>query len=97
VAVVEVLDALQARAQETMAQLTEEDLDQLPFPDYSDFPWQSYPNRIIPMISGRGCGWGVCKFCSDVTSTAGRSYRSRSPGNVREEIRYQADRYQASI
>ncbi|MGI9013832.1 MAG: hypothetical protein ACR2GY_06230 [Phycisphaerales bacterium] len=33
-------------------------LDDVPYPDYSDFPWQRYPNRIVPMITGRGCGWG---------------------------------------
>lgn len=62
-------------------------LDEVPFPDYSDFPWAAYPNRIVPVVTGRGCGWGACSFCSDVTSTAGRTYRSRSPGNVLEELR----------
>ncbi len=62
------------------------ELDAVPFPDYSDFPWKAYPNRIIPVITGRGCGWGVCTFCSDVTSTAGRTYRSRSPANVLGEL-----------
>ena len=68
------------------------ELDAVPFPDYSDFPWAAYPNRIVPVITGRGCGWGVCTFCSDVTSTAGRSYRSRSPDNVLNEI---ADHHRA--
>ena len=62
------------------------ELDALPFPDYSDFPWKAYPNRIVPIITGRGCGWGVCTFCSDVTSTAGRTYRSRSAANVLSEL-----------
>lgn len=66
-----------------------QDLDRLPFPDFSDFEWSLYPNRIVPVITGRGCGWGACTFCSDVTSTAGRSYRSRSPRNVTEELRTQ--------
>lgn len=61
-------------------------LDEVPFPDYVDFPWAAYPNRIAPIITGRGCGWGVCTFCSDVTSTAGRSFRSRSPSNVLAEM-----------
>ena len=65
-----------------------EHLDAVPFPDYSDFPWSAYPNRIVPIITGRGCGWGVCTFCSDVTSTAGRTYRSRSPENVISELGY---------
>ena len=63
-----------------------QELDAVPFPDYSDFPWSAYPNRIVPVITGRGCGWGVCTFCSDVTSTAGRTYRSRSARNVLAEV-----------
>lgn len=75
-----------------------ETLDAVPFPDYSDFPWAAYPNRIVPIITGRGCGWGVCTFCSDVTSTAGRTYRSRSADNVLLEIaehhrRHQVERF----
>ena len=62
------------------------ELDAVPFPDYSDFPWKVYPNRIVPVITGRGCSWGACTFCSDVTSTAGRTYRSRSPENVLGEL-----------
>jgi radical SAM superfamily enzyme YgiQ (UPF0313 family) len=67
-----------------------DDLDAVPFPDYADFPWERYPNRIVPVITGRGCGWGACTFCSDITSTAGRSYRSRSPENVMAEIAHHA-------
>lgn len=72
------------------------ELDAVPFPDYSDFPWDTYPNRIIPIITGRGCGWGVCSFCSDVTSSAGRSYRSRSPENVLDELAAQHIRHRAT-
>ena len=71
-------------------------LDQLPFPDYSDFPWDLYPNRIIPMMTGRGCGWGVCTFCSDVFTTAGREHRSRTPDNVLEEMAEQHRRHDTS-
>lgn len=69
------------------------ELDAVPFPDYSDFPWQAYPNRIVPIVTGRGCGWGVCSFCSDVTSSAGRTYRSRSPENVISELSSLHQRY----
>lgn len=74
-----------------------EDLDRNPFPDFSDFPWDRYPNRIIPMATGRGCGWGACKFCSDITGSAGRSFRSRSPKNVLNEMAYQAERFDAKL
>lgn len=72
------------------------ELDAVPFPDYSDFPWSAYPNRIVPVITGRGCAWGVCSFCSDVTSSAGRSFRSRSPGNVLGELSQHHRRHGAS-
>lgn len=72
------------------------ELDAVPHPDYSDFPWSLYPNRIVPVITGRGCGWGVCTFCSDVTSTAGRTYRSRNPPEVLAEIASHHGRYGVS-
>ena len=63
-------------------------LDDLPFPDYSDFPWESYPNRVVSMLASRGCGWGRCSFCSDVLMVGGRGFRTRSPGHVLEELRH---------
>jgi anaerobic magnesium-protoporphyrin IX monomethyl ester cyclase len=72
------------------------ELDDVPYPDYSDFPWQAYPNRIVPIITGRGCGWGACMFCSDVTSTAGRTFRSRSAANVLGELAFHHQRFSAS-
>lgn len=72
-------------------------LDEVPFPDFDDFPWENYPARIIPIITGRGCGWGACRFCSDVTSTSGRTYRSRRPENVLAEIGHQSWRYATNL
>ena len=72
-------------------------LDELPFPDYRDFPWERYPNRIVPIMTGRGCGWGKCRFCSDVITSAGRTFRSRSLENVLSEIRCQHERHDASL
>lgn len=73
------------------------DLDAVPIPDFHAFPWKDYPNRIIPVITGRGCGWGVCSFCSDVTSSAGRTFRSRSHDGVTRELADQHRRYGASM
>ncbi len=72
-------------------------LDSLPFPDFSDFPWSSYPDRIVPVLTGRGCGWGACSFCSDVAGTAGRSFRSRDPLAVLDEIRHQHEALGADL
>ena len=70
-------------------------LDQSHFPDYTDFPWDRYPNRIIPMMSGRGCQWDKCTFCSDVISASGRTFRTRSVENVLVEMETQAERHNA--
>ncbi len=68
-------------------------MDKLPIPDFDDFPWDMHPHRIIPVMTGRGCSWGVCTFCSDVTSANGRTYRSRPVQAVLNELQVQSLRY----
>jgi len=68
-------------------------LDETPFADFTDFPWERYPVRIIPLMTGRGCQWAKCAFCSDVVSANGLSYRTRSIGHVISEMEEQARRY----
>lgn len=70
-------------------------LDELPIPDLSDFPWELYPHRIVPLMASRGCGWGRCTFCSDVITSNGRTFRSRSLEHVLYEIETQSRQYQA--
>ncbi len=68
-------------------------LDDLPLPDFSDFPWDRYPHRIVPLMASRGCGWGRCTFCSDVLTANGRGFRSRHVERVLDEVAGQAARY----
>jgi len=66
-----------------------EDLDVLPFPDYSEFKFAEYPYysaKTIPIITSRGCPFG-CNFCS-VRLSMGRRFRARSPENVVAEIEH---------
>lgn len=70
-------------------------LDQLTLPDFQDFPWEHYPHRIIPIMTGRGCSWNICTFCSDVITSNSRTFRSRSLSVVLKELQEQAQRYQA--
>lgn len=72
-------------------------LDMLPFPDFSDFPWVSYPNRVIPIMTGRGCEWDICTFCSDVVTASGRSFRSRSIENIMTEIKSHKAKFNATL
>lgn len=70
-------------------------LDDTPIPDYGDFPWDRYPVRIVPVMTGRGCQWDKCTFCSDVISASGRTFRTRSLENVLIELQTQAERHNA--
>ncbi|PHQ72433.1 MAG: B12-binding domain-containing radical SAM protein [Sneathiella sp.] len=68
-------------------------LDLTPFADFTDFPWEKYPVRIIPLMTGRGCQWAKCAFCSDVVSANGLSYRTRSLDHVLSEMEEQSRRH----
>jgi anaerobic magnesium-protoporphyrin IX monomethyl ester cyclase len=69
------------------------DLSNLPVPDFTDFPWSLYPHPIVPVMTGRGCGWGKCAFCSDVATVNGRGFRSRPVDAVLDEISEQNRRH----
>lgn len=69
-------------------------LDEAPIPDFSDFPWERYPFRIVPLMTGRGCQWNRCVFCSDIVSVNGRTFRTRSLQSVLLEMEEQARRHQ---
>ena len=63
-----------------------ETLDELPVPDFSDFPWALYNARVLTVMTGRGCEWGRCTFCSDVVTANGRGFRTRPVDRVLEEL-----------
>lgn len=72
-------------------------MSELPIPDYSDFPWHKYPMKIIPYMTGRGCGWGKCNFCTDVTYVNGRSFRSLSSNKVLNDLKLLANNYTTNL
>ncbi len=78
-----------------------EDLDSIPFPARDLLPMERYtalPNNYkrdphtINMITSRGCPY-QCTFCCK--AIYGMRYRLRSVGNVMEEIRQVAEKYNA--
>jgi radical SAM superfamily enzyme YgiQ (UPF0313 family) len=68
-------------------------LDRLPIPDFTDFPWHLYGTRVVPVMTGRGCQWNRCAFCSDIVSASGRTYRTRPVAAVMDELREQSRRH----
>ncbi|MFA5389408.1 MAG: radical SAM protein [Candidatus Omnitrophota bacterium] len=60
-----------------------ENIDTIPFPDFSDFKKENYLADYIRIIFSRGCA-GRCVYCVE-NDTMG-SFRTRSPGNIIDEI-----------
>lgn len=62
-----------------------EDLDSLPFPDFSDYELDKYLFQgHIPISFGRGCVW-KCGFCT--VENSWDKFRTRSASSVFEEIK----------
>lgn len=61
-----------------------EDLDALPFPDFSLIEGYRFPAIITPVSTSRGCPFD-CNFCS-VTKMFGRKYRFRSTESIKQEL-----------
>lgn len=75
-----------------------QDLDRLPYPARDLYSWERYhePNFIalpwITMITSRGCPF-KCTFCLWPQVMYGHRFRTRSAGNIVDEIEYCVDRY----
>ncbi len=64
-----------------------QDMDALPFPDYSIFRPGAYMNQEInelPLNTSRGCPF-ECSFCA-IHLVSGKKFRPRSPENILREI-----------
>jgi radical SAM superfamily enzyme YgiQ (UPF0313 family) len=66
------------------------DLNQLPFADYSDFNLQDYSDKELPISTSRGC-INRCTFCSE--SKIWKRYRFRSANNVFAEMKHHISKY----
>jgi len=74
-----------------------DDLDKLPYPDYSQFDLDLYfaPKRILPLQTARGCSWNKCAFCSHCRIYQDK-YRTFSIGKVVETIKHLQNNYKCS-
>ena len=69
------------------------DLNQLPLPAYDLFPMERYP--LHRMVTTRGCPYS-CSWCNS-SSIWSRSYRSRDPENMVNEIEHLVKNYGKKI
>ncbi len=78
-----------------------QDLDKLPFPDWSHInSWPKYntwnrnkQGRTIPILSSRGCPMS-CRYYCTYPLVQGVKFRPRSPENMVAEIEYLIGKYQ---
>lgn len=68
-----------------------ENLDALPVPAYDLFELDQYMDKKLPMVTSRGCPHR-CIFCS-IFLTMGRTFRTRSPEHVVNEIEHWYNKY----
>jgi len=76
-------------------------LDALPFIDRDLTRWDLYAEKNgnfkrVPgtyTYVGRDCWWGRCTFCSWTTTCPGKTFRSRSPESLLDEIGHLIERY----
>lgn len=62
-------------------------VDTLPYPDFTDFDWTSYPNPYqIPIMSSRGCVL-ACSFCYETVYW--KRFRTQSPERIVGEMEHQ--------
>ena len=71
-------------------EMTREELERLPFADFSDYDLELYKSRAIPVIGSRGCV-RQCTFCDYIANW--KKFQWRSADSIFSEMLYQKDRY----
>jgi len=66
-----------------------ENIDNLPFPKFTDFKLEEYKNSFIPILIARGC-IGRCVFCIDHLMCG--QFRAKSPEKIVEEFKYHIEK-----
>ena len=67
-----------------------DDLDSLPWADFSDYCWEDYPARGIPICDSRGCV-RTCEFCDIIEHW--KKYKYRTADNIFQEMLYQINQH----
>ncbi len=73
-----------------------QNLDELPFPAYKQFPLDSYRlfgKLFFPVITSRGCPF-QCSFCT-TSRILGKQYRARTAKNIGDELELLKNEYHA--
>jgi len=73
------------------------DVRTLALPDFSDLLLDGYlsPQRVLPVLTARGCYWGRCAFCTHDHIYRGR-YRLKPLRQVQDELECLSSRYETT-
>ena len=77
----------------------EENLDELPPPDFDGFPLDKYlsPEVVLPYAPTRGCYWNKCAFCHYGATKEGTArYRERSIEKIIADMEFLAAQYKVN-
>lgn len=74
-------------------QLDNASMSELPYPDYSDYNWNLYPERAIGITGSRGCV-RECTFCDYIVFH--KKFTWRSADNIFEEMLQQKNNHNIS-
>lgn len=75
---------------DTWRQLTNDDLAQIPMPDYSDYHLNIYRKKTLPLIGNRGCV-RQCTFCDYIANW--KRFQWRTADHIFDEMLQQHERY----
>jgi radical SAM superfamily enzyme YgiQ (UPF0313 family) len=69
-------------------------LDELPFPDFSQYDMNAFalPTLVLPMQTARGCSWRKCTFCAHIAIYQGK-YQREDLSRVVDTIEHLRERY----
>ena len=72
------------------------DLNELPLPDFSDFPLEKYhsPAPVLPYLASRGCPWRRCAFCTHQKTYL--DYREEAAAATSDRLSALQEKYGAS-
>lgn len=90
-AILEILNGQTDKEVLSFSQNQKLDLDSLPYPDYSDYDFQLYQKKTLPITGSRGCVRS-CTFCD--IHTHWKKFVWRDGEKIAEEIIYQSLKYQ---
>ena len=66
------------------------DLDELPYPDWSDYNFYLYSQTYLPLVDAKGCVRN-CEFCDVIEYW--QKFKSRKAENIFSEMLHQINRY----